>query len=120
MEPPPTSTSTSSNPQVCLLRRSISGLKQAPKCWNEAALSVLMAAGFTSTSADTCLYVQVKNGIQIFILLYVDDMLVMSSTLQAIQEAKSILFRTFTMKDLGPVDTFLGVRITRDRGLRRM
>ncbi len=105
---------------MCRLRRSIYGLKQTPKRWNEAASSALLAAGFTSTSADTCLYVQVKNEIQIFILLYVDDMLVMSSSLQAIQEAKSILFRTFTMKDLGPVDTFLGLRITRDRGLRRM
>jgi hypothetical protein len=47
-------------------------------------------------------------------------MLVMSSSHQAIQEAKSVLFRTFTMKDLGPVDTFLGVRITRDRRRRRM
>lgn len=61
---------------VCLLRKSIYGLKQAAKSWNDAIHEVLINAGFQRSGADQCLYLRERNGVWSFLLIYVDDIIV--------------------------------------------
>ena len=117
MEPPP---GTASPDQVCLLVRSLYGLKQAPRCWHDAAGSALTDCGLAKSSADSCLWIlRIGNKI-LFILLYVDDMLVFTNCIDLLATVKARLFAIFSMKDLGAVRTFLGVEILRDRARRIM
>jgi ATP-binding cassette subfamily B (MDR/TAP) protein 1 len=56
----------------------------------------------------------------IILLLYVDDMLVIGSDKDRVQELKAQLAREFDMKDLGPTNKILGMQIDRDRSKRQI
>ena len=63
-------------------------------------------------------YVYIKkltNGMHIYLLLYVDDMLVASKDAAEIMKVKQLLSSRFEMKDLGPARRILGLDIERDR-----
>lgn len=62
---------------VCKLEKSLYGLKQAAKVWNETINGILKELGFKQSYTDPCLYVKVfRNGVRIYLLIYVDDMYV--------------------------------------------
>jgi hypothetical protein len=65
---------------VCKLDKALYGLKQAPRVWYSRLSSKLQSLGFTSSNADTSLFFFNKGGITIFVLIYVDDIIVASST----------------------------------------
>lgn len=100
--------------QVCKLRRSLYGLKQASRMWNERFNQFMLRIGFKGCLSDYCLYVRVTNGIACYVLLYVDDLLIVSSDLRSIETIKRLLSNEFEMTDVGEADTFLGVHIERD------
>ncbi|CAM8876646.1 unnamed protein product [Rhodiola kirilowii] len=101
---------------VCLLRKSIYGLKQSPRQWNKKFDSCMLDLRFIRSKYDTCLYLKrVKNNAPLFVLLYVDDLLLISSSLSDIKMIKSGLQKHVDMKDLGIAQKILGVKITRDR-----
>lgn len=89
---------------VYLLKKSLYGLKQSPRQWNQKFNDFMISRGFTS-SVDSCVY----------LLLYVDDMLVASKSMQEIKILKKDLGTVFEMKDLGPAKKILGMEITRNR-----
>nr|KYP36589.1 Retrovirus-related Pol polyprotein from transposon TNT 1-94 [Cajanus cajan] len=62
--------------KVCRLLKSLYGLKQAPKQWHEKFDQVLLNDGFSSSSADKCVYTKSMNDDCVIICLYVDDMLI--------------------------------------------
>lgn len=65
---------------------------------------------------DHCVYFKkLENGSYIILLLYVDDILIVGSSMQDIVELKENLAHTFAMKDLGAVKKIFGMRIHRDR-----
>jgi hypothetical protein len=98
-------------PGVCLrLLKSLYGLKQAPREWFREVNSFFLSIGFHSTDADPNLFV--RNGV--YILLYVDDMLIAGRT-DEITAVKLQIAAKWKCKDLGPVTTFVGFQITRDR-----
>ena len=92
------------------------GLKQAPKQWHEKFESVLLSSGFRYNNADKCIYSKSNSEYSVIICLYVDDMLIVSATLKGVVETKKYLSSKFKMKDLGKVDTILGIKVKRHSG----
>lgn len=97
--------------KVCKLTKSLYGLKQAPKQWHEKFDSVILEYGFTHNSADKCVYSKFVDDFGVIICLYVDDMLIISTNMNGINDTKKYLTSRFKMKNLGEVDTILGIKV---------
>ena len=102
--------------KVCRLVKSLYGLKQAPKQWHERFDTTVTAFGFQHNSADRCIYSKHTSDYIVVICLYVDDMLIIGTHLEGILETKKYLSSNFKMKDLGEVDTILGIKVKRTGG----
>ena len=61
---------------VCKLKRSLYGLKQSPRQWYKRFYSFMLTHGFKRSQYDSCVYIKFVNGSPIYLLLYVDDMLI--------------------------------------------
>jgi hypothetical protein len=102
---------------VCRLHKALYGLKQAPRAWYVTISNYLKAAGFTISDADLSLFIQNKEGGEaVYLLLYVDDILITSQDLTRVEEVKALLASKFAVKDLGEARHFLGMQITFVRG----
>ncbi|XP_010518640.1 PREDICTED: uncharacterized protein LOC104793917 [Camelina sativa] len=99
--------------KVCRLRKSLYGLKQAPRCWFAKLASSLEQYGFEQSFADYSLFIYKKNGVEIRVLVYVDDLVITGNTVQAIEDFKKYLSTCFYMKDLGVLKYFLGIEVAR-------
>ncbi|KAL1225866.1 Retrovirus-related Pol polyprotein from transposon TNT 1-94 [Cardamine amara subsp. amara] len=99
--------------KVCRLVKSLYGLKQAPKQWHEKFDNVMMSNGFNINECDKCIYIKVTPSGYILLCLYVDDMLIIGSNNDIIQQTKNMLSSQFDMKDMGLADVILGIKITR-------
>ena len=98
--------------RVFRLRRALYGLKQAPRVWFVKFNSTISQHGFSGSSFDTTLFLRRSgHGITI-LLLYVDDMIIASDDMQGIHDLKRFLSRKFEMKDLGPLNYFLGLEVS--------
>lgn len=97
--------------EVCKLNKSIYGLKQASRQWNLKLTSVLKELGLKSTSVDPCIYHKTYDGNILFILIYVDDLLLFYNNQEIAKEMKQQLKIKFDMKELGFVHQFVGWRI---------
>lgn len=100
--------------QVCLLKKSLYGLKQAARAWNDAIHEVLITAGFTQSKTDQCLYSKYINGSWCYVLIYVDDITVACNTKKQVKIIESILSSKFEMQNLGEIKHYLGIEVTRD------
>ena len=89
------------------------GLKISPKRSSERFREEVHKLGFTSDISEPCLYTQTEEGLTIFIVLYVDDMLIASKDIAKLNEVKCKLSEAFKMKDLGEPDVFSGIKISR-------
>lgn len=98
---------------VCLVKRSIYGLKQAARCWNLALNEALGAAQFYACKADPCLYIKCENEDICYILVYVDDLIVASKSANMIKQAEEAI-RKFKVEDLGDLGHYLGIEITKN------
>ncbi|KAL5549944.1 hypothetical protein UlMin_000120 [Ulmus minor] len=100
---------------VCKLKKSLYGLKQSPKKWNKRSNSFVTSIGCSKSFYDACLYFKGNKIDDITILLlYVDDTLLTSKTINNIIELKKILSEEFEMKDLGRAKKILGTNIVRN------
>jgi hypothetical protein len=99
----------------CRLKKSIYGLKQASKQWYLKFDKTIKEFGFKENVEDNCVYTKFKNGKYIFLILYVDDILLASSDVSLLLETKKVLSSHFEMKDFGEVRFILGIEIHRDR-----
>jgi len=96
---------------VCKLQKSLYGLKQAARIWNDKLHAFLIKIGFKRSTADYCLYINAEMGIMI--VTWVDDLLVVGKGSE-IASVKVMLMKEFEMKDLGPIQYFLGMKISCD------
>jgi hypothetical protein len=87
------------------------GLKQAPKQWHEKFDRTLSSAGFVINEADRCVYYHYGGGAGVILCLYVDDILIFSTNIDAIKEVKSFISKSFDMKDLGEADVILNIKL---------
>lgn len=91
--------------KVCLRKRSLRTLKQAPRQWNFNAF--IIAQQFIVGKYDACVYYkQCSNGDYIYLLLYVDDMLISCKNKDEVSRLKSGVSYEFEKKDLGPLRKF--------------
>ena len=95
---------------VCRLNRSLYGLKQSPRCWNEVLHNSLQKMGFQQSSSDACIYTA-KEGEMFIIAVYVDDIMLAGRSAERMTEIKNMLSRRFNVKDMGPLHYFLGVKV---------
>jgi len=110
MQEPPGFESSSPN-LVCKLQKAIYGLKQASRSWFEKLRSTLESFGFNSTRSDTSLFVKFHQSFTIFILIYVDDIVITGSSPTQIQALIQRLGSFFALKDLGHLHYFLGIEV---------
>jgi hypothetical protein len=102
---------TASPSHVCFLHKSIYGLRQAPRAWFEKFSSHLLTIGFIASQADPSLFLYKHGSTVLFLLLYVDDIILTGNAPTAITELIATLAFAFELKDLGPLKYFLGLQI---------
>ena len=100
---------------VCKLKKSIYGLKQASREWYHKFHQVITSNGFEVNLVEDCVYHKFSGSKFIFLILYVDDILLASSDIGLLHETKKFLSKNFEMKDLGNASFVLGIQILRDR-----
>jgi hypothetical protein len=96
---------------VCKLHKSLYGLKQAPRAWFERFTSQLENLGFTASSADPSLFIYKSHNEILYLLLYVDDIVLTGTSPSLITNLITKLQQTFELKDLGPLHYFLGLQL---------
>nr|GEU68236.1 hypothetical protein [Tanacetum cinerariifolium] len=87
--------------RVCKLKRSIYGLKQASRQWNIRFDDEIKKFGFTQYHDEPYVYIKASGSNIIFLILYVDDILIMRNSIPMLQSVKTYLEKCFAMKDLG-------------------
>lgn len=97
--------------EVFQLNKSLYGLKQSPRCWNEKINMFLLKIGFVRSNHDYCLYVKNHNSSVVYLLLYVDDLLIASPNRNEIEFLKNELSKNFSMSDSGDLTYFLGIKV---------
>ncbi|PKU64958.1 Retrovirus-related Pol polyprotein from transposon TNT 1-94 [Dendrobium catenatum] len=98
---------------VCKLHKSLYGLKQAPRQWFQKFTSFLQSRGFRFSRSDPSLLIYNKSNVHIFLLIYVDDILVTGNDPAQIQSLLQDLHSNFALKQLGQISLFLGIQVTR-------
>ena len=96
---------------VCKLDKALYGLKQAPRAWYARLSMQLKRLGFIASKADTSLFIYNKANTVIFLLIYVDDIVVASSSQKATDALLHDLSSEFALKDLGDLSFFLGIKV---------
>src|SRR3954451_13184390 len=104
--------------KVCKLQRSIYGLKQASQSWNQCFDKVIKNFGFIQNYKEVCIYKKVSGSSVAFLVLYVDDILLIGNDIELFESIKGYLNNSFSMKDLGEAAYILGIKIYRDRSRR--
>ena len=100
---------------VCHIRKALYGLKQAPRAWNTRLEQELESMGFTASGADPGLFIAHYKDGKVYVLVYVDDILVAYKSLEDIQHVKHRLTEVFKIRDLGEAKYFLGMGLDRNR-----
>jgi len=99
---------------VCKLKKSLYGLKQSPRCWNEALDKHLKSMGFEQANSDPCIYT--ASGGELFVIaVYVDDIILAGRSDKRMREVKDTIAAKFMVKDLGELHHFLGVKVIQNR-----
>ena len=96
---------------VCKLRKAIYGLKQAPRAWYTELRKFLLASGFQNSLANTSLFILKHGGHLIYLLVYVDDIIITGDNDGFVQQFVTLLSQQFSLKDLGQLSYFLGVEV---------
>ena len=104
---------------ACHLHKSLYGLKQAPRAWHAKLKEELEAMGFHATAADPALFIT-ASGPTVYLLTYVDDILIVTSDTAALADSKSKILAAVDARDLGEATCCLGMDICRDRDARKI
>jgi hypothetical protein len=100
--------------RVLRLRKSIYGLKQAAKVWNETLNDILLKNHFIRNEFDKCLYIRETNNNTTYVLVHVDDLLVAGSNEDELKGIMNNIGKEFELKDLGTIKHYLGIDVEKD------
>jgi hypothetical protein len=104
--------------KICKLQKSIYGLKQASQIWNLCFDEVVKGFGFIKNIEGPCVYKKVSGSAVVFLVLYVDDILLIGNDITMMEVIKTSLRKSFSMKVLEEAAYILGIKIYRDRSKR--
>lgn len=106
---------------VCRLRKALYGLKQAPRVWYQELKKYLCDLGFVNSLADTSVFIRIHGTQVLYVLVYVDDIIVTGSSPSLINGFIDTLSSRFSLKDPTDLSYFLGIEATRmKQGLHLM
>ena len=114
MEQPPGYIKKGEKDLVCKLNRSIYGLKQSSRCWNTVFKQYMKSINFIQSIADPCIFISGEEANLTIIAVYVDDLIIITKTPEAMKKIKESLAARFKMKDLGKLHYCLGISIQYD------
>ena len=100
--------------RVCKLIKALYGLRESPRAWYECFDNYIRSLNFTRSENDYCLYTRNVNDDMIYLILFVDDLLICGKNESELNKIKIKLSEKFAMKDLGIVQTYLGIKINYD------
>jgi hypothetical protein len=100
--------------KILKLKKSLYGLKSSPKNWNDKLNDVLSKEKFIRSQNDYCLYTRINKDERLYILVYVDDILIIGSDINKVESIKYMLSSNFEMKDMGDVSCYLGININQN------
>nr|GEU59601.1 hypothetical protein [Tanacetum cinerariifolium] len=83
--------------------------------WNLCFYEKVTQFGFSRSKDESCVYVKVSGSVAVYLVLYVDDVLLIGNDIPKFQNVKDWLRKCFAMKDLGDATYILGIKIYRDR-----
>jgi hypothetical protein len=93
--------------KVCRLIKSIYRLKQASRSWNLRFNEVVKLFGFSQNLEEPCFYKKTSASALVFLILYVDDILLIGNDIPLMEVVKASLSKSFSMKDLGEASYML-------------
>jgi hypothetical protein len=96
---------------VCKLQKALYGLKQAPRAWFSRLSTRLIALGFHGSRSDSSLFIFKDSDVTMYVLIYVDDIIITCSKTSEIDALLHSLTADFAVKDLGNLNFFLGVEV---------
>jgi len=98
---------------ICRLHKAIYGLKQAPRAWYNELKNHLLLLGFIKSESDSSLFVRHHSHATVYLLVYVDDIIVTGSNTSVVNQVISSLAARFSVKDLEALTYFLGIEVIR-------
>ncbi|CAM9588974.1 unnamed protein product, partial [Heterosigma akashiwo] len=102
--------------KVWKLKKALYGLRQSPKLWYNTLHEFLLEQNFVRSDYESCLYT-CKNSVtgeDAMIAVYVDDLVLSSKIPSVVRNLKTSFASRFSITDLGPLDSILGIKVTRD------
>lgn len=111
---PPEGYTKAKQGQVCKLKRSIYGFKQASRECNVELSKFLKNFRMKQSKRDYCLFTKVQHAKTTMVLVYVDDLIITGDDEECIGVLKQELDKAFTIKDLWLMKYFLGIEVSRN------
>ena len=106
---------------VCKLKKSLYGLKQSGRNWNNLLHNYLIKEQFVQSLADSCLYVKhIDVECCVIVIIWVDDIIIAAKNVELVTSVKTSLSKVFKMKDLGEINWFLGIKFECRKGCIEM
>eukprot|EP00253_Pinus_taeda_P029848 PITA_29848 len=96
--------------KVCKLKKALYGLKQAPRAWYSRIDSYLLDNEFDKCEGKPTVYIKEKDGKNLIVVLYVDDVIFTGNDDQLIKNFKSVM-KEFEITDMGFLKYFLGIEV---------
>lgn len=96
---------------VCKLKKAIYGLKKTLRAWHHKLKKFLIASRFTNSHADASLFICQHETYTIYLLIYVDHLILASNDDGVLSQFITVLSHRFSLKDLGPLSFFLDVEV---------
>ena len=103
---------------ACKLNKAMYGLKQAAKCWNDMLTRIMTDLGLRQFESEECIYA--TKGNELIVGAYVDDLLIISSSKQAIANFKKSFIDKVPITDKGEISKFVGIEVARLEGAFEM
>ena len=94
---------------VCRLNKAIYGLKQSARCWNDKLNEVMSKIGLKHFASEECIFANKTK--ELIVGTYVDDLLILSTSLDMIDNFKKRLSEQLVITDKGEAEEFLGINI---------
>lgn len=98
---------------VYRLKKAMYGLRQDPRAWYNALKEFLVSIGFKNSRADASLFILQHGSVFVYILIYVDDIIITGTSTSVIKQVTEKLAAKFSLKELGDLSYFLGLGASR-------